>query len=178
MFHSYPTRIYICTDNRRTLIDFDEANVLGVPDGMTIDNRDNLWIACWGGSQVSASSTAFRLQEYEFSYPKNFQVWYESIVITHRINYSINTILVSQIINVDSNTGRVLYAIKMPLERVTSVTFGGPYYDTLYVTTMRTGLTQDQLKTQPSAGALFSITNLPVIGNYNNPLSKCARIAL
>ncbi len=38
--------------NRRTLIDFEKSYIAGVPDGMTIDNKDNVWIACWGGSQV------------------------------------------------------------------------------------------------------------------------------
>lgn len=64
----------------------------------------------------------------------------------------------------------------MPVERVTSLTFGGAYYDTLFVTTMKTGLTSAQIQKQPSAGALFSISDLPVIGHYNNPAANCARI--
>lgn len=81
-----------------------------------------------------------------------------------------------QIINVDSNTGALLYIIKMPAERVTSLAFGGKYYDILFVTTMKTGLTPAQIQTQPSAGALFSIHGLPVIGNYNNPAANCAPV--
>ncbi len=36
--------------NRRTAITV--APELGYPDGMSIDNNDNLWIAMWGGHQV------------------------------------------------------------------------------------------------------------------------------
>ena len=34
------------------MIDFDTEKVTGFPDGMTIDNKGNLWIAVWNGSQV------------------------------------------------------------------------------------------------------------------------------
>ncbi|KAL7633391.1 UNVERIFIED_CONTAM: hypothetical protein RMT77_016262 [Armadillidium vulgare] len=37
---------------RRTVLDFEKANVKGFPDGMTIDVNDKLWIACFGGAQV------------------------------------------------------------------------------------------------------------------------------
>lgn len=57
----------------------------------------------------------------------------------------------------------------LPAERVTSVTFGGKYLDILYVTTMKLGLSSTQLKQQPYAGAVFSITNLGVTGTFNNP---------
>ena len=29
----------------------------GVPDGMTIDSEDNLWLAVWGGSRIEKRST-------------------------------------------------------------------------------------------------------------------------
>ncbi|KAL0274305.1 UNVERIFIED_CONTAM: hypothetical protein PYX00_006758 [Menopon gallinae] len=38
--------------NRRTLFSFAENNVTGVPDGMTIDERDNLWVAVYAGKSV------------------------------------------------------------------------------------------------------------------------------
>lgn len=78
--------------------------------------------------------------------------------------------------NIDSNTGHVIYSVQMPVERVTSLTFGGAYYDILFVTTSKLGLTELQLRSQPAAGALFSISNLPTIGHYNVPASNCARI--
>ncbi|XP_071444676.1 regucalcin-like isoform X2 [Hetaerina americana] len=38
--------------NRRPAFDFTGHNVTGHPDGMTIDTDGNLWVACFGGSQV------------------------------------------------------------------------------------------------------------------------------
>ena len=42
--------------NRRRLVAIDRA--LGIPDGMTADNRGNLWVACFGGSAVRCFSPA------------------------------------------------------------------------------------------------------------------------
>jgi sugar lactone lactonase YvrE len=38
-------------DGRRTVIDLSESE--GVPDGMTIDDNGNLWVALYGGARVS-----------------------------------------------------------------------------------------------------------------------------
>ncbi|MBQ2532767.1 MAG: SMP-30/gluconolactonase/LRE family protein, partial [Lachnospiraceae bacterium] len=40
--------------NRRVLFEITD----GVPDGMTIDVEDNLWVAIWGGSRVEKRSSA------------------------------------------------------------------------------------------------------------------------
>ncbi|MBE5855869.1 MAG: SMP-30/gluconolactonase/LRE family protein [Lachnospiraceae bacterium] len=40
--------------NRRVLFEVTD----GVPDGMTIDAEDNLWLAVWGGSRVEKRSSA------------------------------------------------------------------------------------------------------------------------
>jgi len=42
--------------NRRRLVTIERAH--GVPDGMTTDNRGNLWVACFGGSAVHCFSPA------------------------------------------------------------------------------------------------------------------------
>ena len=42
--------------NRRLLVAIDRA--LGIPDGMTADNRGNLWVACFGGAAVRCFSPA------------------------------------------------------------------------------------------------------------------------
>ena len=34
------------------MFNFTENEVQGHPDGMTIDSNENLWIACFDGSQV------------------------------------------------------------------------------------------------------------------------------
>lgn len=44
--------IACCTGNRRTVYDFNETEEDGLPDGMTIDSNDNIWVACFGGKQV------------------------------------------------------------------------------------------------------------------------------
>lgn len=38
--------------NRRTLFSFKANNVTGMPDGMTIDDEGNLWVACFNGGKV------------------------------------------------------------------------------------------------------------------------------
>lgn len=41
--------------NEQVCIDFDDpdsADYLGVPDGMTIDTEDKIWVACFGGGRV------------------------------------------------------------------------------------------------------------------------------
>nr|CAD7451411.1 unnamed protein product [Timema bartmani]CAD7464760.1 unnamed protein product [Timema tahoe] len=67
-----------------------------------------------------------------------------------------------QVINVDPRTSRLLQTVKIPAERVTSAMFGGPQLDTLFVTTSRFGLTDDQLLQQPLAGSVFAVTGLGV----------------
>ncbi|KAI5694077.1 hypothetical protein M8J76_004576 [Diaphorina citri] len=79
----------------------------------------------------------------------------------------------SRIIKVDPVTSTLLASILLPVERPTSVAFGGMNYDTLYVTTMRKGLSYEQLLSQPNAGALFKITNLPNRGVYAPPVNYC-----
>lgn len=79
----------------------------------------------------------------------------------------------SRIIKVDPVSSTLLASILLPVERVTSVAFGGMNYDTLYVTTMKKGLSYEQLLNQPNAGALFKITNLPSRGVYSPPVNYC-----
>jgi sugar lactone lactonase YvrE len=52
--------------------------------------------------------------------------------------------------------GRVERVVWLPVPRVTSMCFGGPRLDTLYITSARIGLTYEQLKEAPLSGALFS----------------------
>jgi len=53
--------------------------------------------------------------------------------------------------------GQLLQKISVPASQVTSCTFGGTELDTLYITTARIGLSEDELLKQPNAGGLFSI---------------------
>ncbi|KAJ9590540.1 hypothetical protein L9F63_016442, partial [Diploptera punctata] len=103
--------------NRRKVFNLAENNVTGSPDGMTIDNNENLWIACFGGSQI---------------------------------------------INVDPRTGTLIRSVEIPADQVTSMVFGGPNLDILYVATAQIVLTDQQHEEQPLAGSVFSVTCLGV----------------
>jgi len=53
--------------------------------------------------------------------------------------------------------GRVDRIVEMPVPRPTSVCFGGADMKTLYITSARTGLTEDDLERRPMSGGLFAI---------------------
>lgn len=57
----------------------------------------------------------------------------------------------------DPRTQTLLSTYPIPCAQVTSVAFGGPALDQLFITTARCGLSADQLKKQPLAGGLFKI---------------------
>ena len=51
---------YICSQgNRRTIFDMRANQLAGIPDGMCIDNKGNLWVATFGGGKVKSY---FKLQ--------------------------------------------------------------------------------------------------------------------
>jgi sugar lactone lactonase YvrE len=54
-----------------------------------------------------------------------------------------------------SPTGERLAELRVPVQRPTSCTFGGPELDRLFITSARIGLSDDDLSTQPYAGGLF-----------------------
>ncbi|KAK7862957.1 hypothetical protein R5R35_004911 [Gryllus longicercus] len=105
--------------NRRTVFDLTSNNITGVPDGMTIDANDNLWVAVFNGAKV---------------------------------------------LNVNPRTGELLRVVDIPADRVTDVVFGGSDLSTLYVTTSRYGLSDDEVAQQPLAGTVFEVTGLGVRG--------------
>jgi sugar lactone lactonase YvrE len=53
--------------------------------------------------------------------------------------------------------GKIERIYELPVSRGTSVMFGGPELDTLYITTMRTTLEDAQLAEEPLAGCLLAI---------------------
>lgn len=65
-------------------------------------------------------------------------------------------------------TGTLLRKVKLPAENITSVAFGGPLLDILYVTTSGYNLTAEQRKTTPDAGALFAVKGLGTRGIFPN----------
>eukprot|EP01102_Stenamoeba_stenopodia_P013466 TRINITY_DN4376_c0_g1_i1.p1 TRINITY_DN4376_c0_g1~~TRINITY_DN4376_c0_g1_i1.p1 ORF type:complete len:301 (-),score=55.06 TRINITY_DN4376_c0_g1_i1:100-1002(-) len=46
--------------NRRVFLDFKQEGLQGLPDGMTIDAEDNIWVAHWDGSCVTGWCTKTR----------------------------------------------------------------------------------------------------------------------
>ncbi|GAB3818271.1 hypothetical protein GCM10028895_15300 [Pontibacter rugosus] len=54
-------------------------------------------------------------------------------------------------------TGEQLQKIKVPAVNVTSCTFGGPDLDTLYITTAREWLSEEQLEQYPLSGSMFEV---------------------
>jgi sugar lactone lactonase YvrE len=54
-----------------------------------------------------------------------------------------------------SPAGERLSELRLPVQRPTSCTFGGPSLDRLFITSARIGLSDEELASQPSAGGLF-----------------------
>lgn len=104
--------------NQKAVVDFNNPNFssLGNPDGITIDQTDKLWVACYNGGCV---------------------------------------------IKIDPATGALIQKVKIPTHLVTSLCFGGPRYEDLFVTSAFIGLTREQLQSEPDAGAVFKISGIP-----------------
>ncbi|CAB0038874.1 unnamed protein product [Trichogramma brassicae] len=103
-------------DKKRVIFDLKVAGIKGMPDGMTVDDEGNLWIAVFGGSCL-------------------------------------------------------IRKIDLPVPQVTSVAFGGPHLDVLYVTTAREDLTEAQLLEKPDSGSVYAITGLGVRGRIASDFS-------
>lgn len=89
-----------------------------IPDGMTIDNEGNLWVAMWGGASVQCF---------------------------------------------DPNTGQIIDSISVPALQTTCCTFGGENRQTLFITSARTGMNEQQLQEYPLSGSIFKV-ELPLSG--------------
>lgn len=68
-----------------------------------------------------------------------------------------------KVLKVNPRTGKVEFAIKIPADQVTSVAFGGPNLDILFVTTASRE-TKELQPPPPPAGGLFMVTGLGVRG--------------
>jgi sugar lactone lactonase YvrE len=60
-----------------------------------------------------------------------------------------------RVVRWDPATGEALAVIELPVARVTAPWFGGPNLDELYITSARTGLSDEALAQQPHAGSIF-----------------------
>lgn len=75
-------------------------------------------------------------------------------------NLFITTFGGSKILKVDPMEGKLLFEIDFPASQVTSVAFGGPMFDVLFVTTAARGESQPD-----AAGHLYKVTGLNSIGS-------------
>lgn len=57
----------------------------------------------------------------------------------------------------DPETGEMLLKVNVPAPHTTSCAFGGERLDTLYITTARDGLSDEQLQEYPHSGGIFAI---------------------
>ncbi len=69
----------------------------------------------------------------------------------------------------DPTSGQLLAEVKVPAPHVTSCNFGGDNFSTLYITTARLGLTNEQLEEFPLSGSVFSID----VGQKGFELNHC-----
>ncbi|XP_034950944.1 regucalcin-like isoform X2 [Chelonus insularis] len=69
-----------------------------------------------------------------------------------------------KVLQIDPSSGELLRIVDMPVTHVSSLAFGGPNKDILYVTSAREGL-EDEIKNQPYAGFVFAIYGLGVTGS-------------
>lgn len=69
-----------------------------------------------------------------------------------------------------SPRGERMSEIRMPVQRPTSCTFGGPSLDRLFITSARIGFTDEELRAQPYAGGLF-MTMPGVLGIADQPFA-------
>lgn len=67
-----------------------------------------------------------------------------------------------------SADGELTMIINLPVSNVTACTFGGPDLRSLYITTSRQGLADDE---QPRAGAVFTVADTGVTGAVPHPFA-------
>jgi sugar lactone lactonase YvrE len=108
--------------NRRPFVQFGAGE--GVPDGMTVDAEDCLWVCAFEGGEIRRQAP----------------------------------------------DGALLHRIAMPVSNPTSLAFGGPALNVLYVTSAKHRLSGDQLKAQPLAGAVFALETK----TRGIPAARCA----
>jgi len=76
-------------------------------------------------------------------------------------NVWIACVMGGELIKIDVATGKHVESINIPASMTTSLCFGGPQYDTLYVTTTSVDVdpANSPIKGQPDAGKIFAVTS-------------------
>ncbi|KAF5275084.1 hypothetical protein FQA39_LY07021 [Lamprigera yunnana] len=114
-----------------------------------------------GSGTISNPKVVFDLAKH-----KNIGGYPDGMTIDKDDNLWIALYYGGAVIKVDPRTGCLLQVVAIPALCVSSVAWGGPELDVLFVTTSRHALSDLERSQQPAAGSLFAITNLdyPVIG--------------
>lgn len=63
----------------------------------------------------------------------------------------------NSVVRFDPESGELLEKIKVPAHNVTSCSFGGPNFETLYITTSSLDMNEEESKKFPNAGSLFEV---------------------
>ncbi|KAL4235807.1 hypothetical protein ACF0H5_004197 [Mactra antiquata] len=71
---------------------------------------------------------------------------------------------VGRVVKFNPKTGEELDSVSVPALRTTSCCFGGKYFDELFITCSRYGLTENEKKETPLAGSIFRVKGLGVKG--------------
>lgn len=95
-----------------------------------------------------------------------------NVIITPQSNIEKFTIF--QVLHVSGSNGQLLGKLKIAAEKVSSVTFGGPQLDKLYVTTISRGVEKEKFKKYPMTGKLLEVNGLGVKGTLSRRVrDKC-----
>jgi sugar lactone lactonase YvrE len=62
-----------------------------------------------------------------------------------------------RVVRVDPVSGRLVDQVSMPVSRPTSCAFGGDRHGTLFITSARSRLSEEQLAREPHAGSVFAV---------------------
>tara|TARA_R110002050_G_scaffold85490_9_gene182441 strand:+ start:261 stop:1265 length:1005 start_codon:yes stop_codon:yes gene_type:complete len=74
------------------------------------------------------------------------------------------------VIRFNPKTGKVLQRIQVPAHNITSCAFGGDKLETLYITSARLDMTEEELKQYPLAGSVFKV--VPGVKGVNSTFFK------
>ncbi|XP_054272316.1 regucalcin-like [Macrosteles quadrilineatus] len=76
----------------------------------------------------------------------------------------------ARVLRIDPTTGELKFTLQIPSYQVTSVCFGGPNLEDLYVTSAKQGFTEELEEKYPLAGYSFKVTGLGVKGTPSVPI--------
>ncbi|KAK9298961.1 hypothetical protein QLX08_007876 [Tetragonisca angustula] len=139
------------------------------PDNNTLYYIDSLTYQVWAYNYNSETGTisnkkiVFDLQKNDISGIP------DGMTIDTNGNLWVAVYSGGSVLNINPQTGELLRSIKFnDAKNITSVAFGGPNLDILYVTSASMGLDENQLKEQPHAGYLFAVKGLGARGFPSN----------